>query len=118
MNSNLLEKISDLKKGIENSLHVNTSKIGITNDSGKMIIDLICNKLLSEWIEERFNNPKCSFKPIILFIDEVHRYALEKNNDGNYSSGLINIAREGRKYGIFFDITKPKRRTSNNFESN
>ena len=46
-----------------------------------------------------------SFQPIILFIDEVHRYAMEKDEDGNYLSQLINLAREGRKYGIFLFLT-------------
>ena len=77
----------------------------MTNDSGKMIIDLLCNELLSERIEKKFKDPECNFDPIILFIDEVHRYALEKDNNGNYSTGLINIAREGRKYGIFLFLT-------------
>lgn len=103
--NDLLEELSALEESKISSLYVNTSKIGITNDSRKMIIDLLCNKLLSKRREKRFENLKCEFKPIILFIDEVHRYALEKDNEGNYSSGLINIAREGRKYGIFLFLT-------------
>lgn len=104
-NYDLLVELSKLNSGRLRSLYINTSKIGMTNDSGKMIIDLLCNELLSERIEKKFKDPECNFDPIILFIDEVHRYALEKDNNGNYSTGLINIAREGRKYGIFLFLT-------------
>lgn len=101
----LLEELSTLETNKIFSLYVNTSKIGIANDSGKMIIDLVCNELLSKRRKKRFEDPECDLKPIVLFIDEVHRYALERDNEGNYSSGLINIAREGRKYGIFLFLT-------------
>lgn len=101
----LLKEISELNNKNSKSLYVNASKIGINNDSGKMVIDLLCNELLSERMAYKLDNPKCSFEPIILFIDEVHRYSLEKDVNGNYSTGLINIAREGRKYGIFLFLT-------------
>ncbi|WP_283112594.1 ATP-binding protein [Lactobacillus gallinarum] len=101
----LLKEISELNNKNSKSLYVNASKIGINNDSGKMVIDLLCNELLSERMAYKLDNPKFSFEPIILFIDEVHRYALEKDINGNYSTGLINIAREGRKYGIFLFLT-------------
>lgn len=101
----LLDELSKVSQDQIRSLYINTSKIGMTNDSGKMIIDLLYNELLSKRIEQKFEDPKCVFKPIILFIDEVHRYALEKDVNGNYSTGLINIAREGRKYGIFLFLT-------------
>ena len=86
-------------------MYINASKIGISDDSGKMILDLISRKLLQIRIEEAEKNGNMSFQPIILFIDEVHRYAMEKDEDGNYLSQLINLAREGRKYGIFLFLT-------------
>ena len=101
----LIEELSQLENNDISSLYLNASKVGITNDSGKMVIDLLCNELLSKRRKKRFEQPNCTFRPIILFIDEVHRYALEKDSEGNYSSGLINIAREGRKYGLFLFLT-------------
>lgn len=98
-----LEKIA-LDKSQDN-LYLNASKIGISDDSGKMILDLISRKLLQIRVKEAEKNESTSFQPIILFIDEVHRYAMEKDNDGNYISQLINLAREGRKYGIFLFLT-------------
>ena len=89
----------------QDNLYINASKIGISDDSGKMILDLISRKLLQIRIEEAEKNGNMSFQPIILFIDEVHRYAMEKDEDGNYLSQLINLAREGRKYGIFLFLT-------------
>lgn len=89
----------------QDNLYINALKIGISDDSGKMILDLISRKLLQIRIEEAEKNGNMSFQPIILFIDEVHRYAMEKDEDGNYLSQLINLAREGRKYGIFLFLT-------------
>ena len=60
------------------------------------MIDYVGNYLLS-------NND--SQNPFVLFIDEVHRYAKEIDEDGNYNSSLIDIAREGRKKGIFLFLT-------------
>ena len=89
----------------QDNLYINASKIGISDASGKMSLDLISRKLLQIRIEEAEKNGNMSFQPIILFIDEVHRYAMEKDEDGNYLSQLINLAREGRKYGIFLFLT-------------
>ena len=35
----------------------------------------------------------------------MHRYAKETDEDGNYVSSLIELAREGRKNGIFLFLT-------------
>lgn len=108
-NKDKKDLLSELAKFSENDdecgLNINASKIGVADDTGKMVVDLVCNELLSDRIKQKSTDPTCKFKPIILFIDEVHRYALEKDTEGNYSSGLINIAREGRKYGIFLFLT-------------
>ena len=103
---NLLDKLSDFEQGEMNkSLYINASKLCKSDDSGKMMIDLICNRILEARTEHKSNNSNYKFTPIILFIDEVHRYALEHDSEGNYSTGLIDIAREGRKYGIFMFLT-------------
>ena len=40
--------------------------------------------------------------PFVMYIDEVHRYTQDA---ANYTSGLISIAREGRKKGVFLFLT-------------
>ena len=59
-----------------------------------MIIDLISNRII--------NKKRDEVKPFVMYIDEVHRYT---QNAENYTSGLISIAREGRKKGIFLFLT-------------
>lgn len=60
-----------------------------------MIIDLISNHIIDKTDSD-------SDQPFVFFIDEVHRYIQESVSD---ISGLINIAREGRKKGIFLFLT-------------
>ena len=60
-----------------------------------MIIDLISNHIIDKIDSD-------SDQPFVFFIDEVHRYIQESVSD---ISGLINIAREGRKKGIFLFLT-------------
>ena len=49
---------------------------------------------------------KIDKSPFVLFIDEVHRYLKNYNEDENISfNQLSNIAREGRKNGIFLFLT-------------
>ena len=94
------EDEKDLLKRIDNfiinddSLYINSSKLGRDDGIGSMIIDLISNYVLQ-------NNKKNN--PFVLFIDEIHRYT--KSYGDNYVSGLTHIAREGRKNGIFLFLT-------------
>ena len=92
-----LLKILDLfmNNNLKN-MYINTSKIGIGEGIGSMIIDLISNYII--------NNKKKDNTAFVLFIDEVHRYT--KNiQSGIYQTGLTAIAREGRKKGIFLFLT-------------
>jgi len=77
------------------SLYIDTSNLGTSDEVGGMIIDLLCNHLLSAQ----------SVKPFVLFIDEVHRYTHLFGSNENFFNGLINLAREGRKKGIFLFLT-------------
>lgn len=79
----------------DNSLYIGLDNNEFPSVIGKIVIDYIGNYLLN-------NN---SQNPFIFFVDEVHRYAKEVDDDGNYSSSLIDIAREGRKKGIFLILT-------------
>lgn len=91
--SNLLEKIKKFLLG-RRSLYIDISQVDTTDGMGSAIIDIICNTIMS--------TPNKLDEPFVLFIDEVHRYT--KNIENNYM-GLVNIAREGRKKGIFLFLT-------------
>src|SRR5699024_1199507 len=80
----------------DNSLYIGLDNNEFPSVIGDIVIDYVGNYLLS-------NND--SQNPFVLFIDEVHRYAKEIDEDGNYNSSLIDIAREGRKKGMFLFLT-------------
>lgn len=82
----------------DKSLYINAKSINIADDFGKMMINIICGHFLD--IDEE----NIKRKPFILFIDEVHRYTFSSDENQDYSS-LVNIAREGRKLGIFLFLT-------------
>ena len=84
--------------GTGKSLYIDVSQIGTTDGIGGMIVDLISNYLVNLSSE--------SIKPFVMFVDEVHRYTKELNNEGfTFYTGLNSIAREGRKKGIFLFLT-------------
>ena len=91
----LLDIIDEFRACPKRSLYINTSKIGLSDSIGTMIIDLISNHIIDKIDSD-------SDQPFVFFIDEVHRYIQESVSD---ISGLINIAREGRKKGIFLFLT-------------
>lgn len=80
----------------DKSLYIGLKNNKFPSDIGQIVIDYIGEYLLE-------NNNRDN--PITLFIDEVHRYAKETDENGNYVSSLIKIAREGRKNGIFLFLT-------------
>lgn len=90
--SNVLDKFIDGYK----SLYIGLKNNKFPSTIGKIVIDYVGKYLLEK--NDRDN-------PVTLFIDEVHRYAKETDEDGNYVSSLIELAREGRKNGIFLFLT-------------
>lgn len=88
----LIEKIEEFLNGELHSLYINTTTIGISEDIGRMIIELISTYIINS--KQKDNNA------FVMFIDEVHRYSNSFGND-QYQIGLTSIAREGRKKGIF-----------------
>lgn len=63
-----------------------------------MIVDLI-----SRYINQNKTSTQDSF---VLFVDEVHRYAVKQQTDQDeYYQGLSILAREGRKQGIYLLLT-------------
>ena len=94
-NNDLLEEIDKFVNPVsKRSLYIDLSNISKTDKAGETIIELISNSLINNKAEK----DESSF---ILFIDEVHRYINSYVDD----SGLVSIAREGRKKGIFLFLT-------------
>mgnify|MGYP000002043544 FL=1 len=93
--SNLLSELDEFIRTPNTSLYINTSTLGISGGIGGMIIDLICNYVMSQ---------KVNF-PFVFFIDEVHRYTKSQYSEDEYYNGLTLIAREGRKKGVFLFLT-------------
>ncbi|MDU0451211.1 ATP-binding protein [Staphylococcus chromogenes] len=98
-NQGILEIVKNWAIGDSNkSLYIDTSKIGVTDEIGGVVIDLIANHLI--------NIDNNNINPFILFIDEIHRYTKNPSKEGNlFYTGLNSIAREGRKKGIFLFLT-------------
>lgn len=93
----LLEAIDEFCACSEGSLYIDASSIGTTDGIGATIIDLICNHVIAM--------DKSQLHPFVLFIDEVHRYTKFPDKSVAGLSGLVTIAREGRKKGIFLCLT-------------
>ncbi|WP_072557767.1 ATP-binding protein [Lactiplantibacillus plantarum] len=91
----LINELDDFIRTPEKSLYIDVSKIGVTDGIGSMIVDLISNHV----INQEYNDP------FIMFIDEAHRYTKFHTSFGEFGSGLVSIAREGRKKGIFLFLT-------------
>ena len=92
---NLLEEIDCFIHTPNSSLYINTSTLGASEGIGGMIIDLICNYILSQ----------NGIIPFVFFIDEVHRYTKSQYSEEEFHKGLTLVAREGRKKGIFLFLT-------------
>lgn len=91
----LLEEIKEFISKPNNSLYINTSALGASEGIGGMIIDLICNYVLSQR----------TIIPFVFFIDEVHRYTKSQYSEEEFHRGLTLVAREGRKKGVFLFLT-------------
>lgn len=94
----LLSELDRFLKKDNLSLYIDTSFIGSNDRIGEMIIDIICSYALKNKRSQRVT------RNFVIFIDEAHKYTKLLKND-YYSPGLISIAREGRKNGIFLFLT-------------
>lgn len=92
---NLLDEINSFIHTPDVSLYINASTLGASEGIGGMIIDLICNYILSQ----------SNIIPFVFFIDEVHRYTKSQYSEEEFHKGLTLVAREGRKKGIFLFLT-------------
>jgi len=93
--NNLLDEIDTFVHTSNSSLYINTSTLGAAEGIGGMIIDLICNFVISQ----------DNIFPFVFFIDEVHRYTKSQYSENEFHNGLTLVAREGRKRGIFLFLT-------------
>lgn len=92
---NLLDEVEAFIHTPNTSLYINSSELGASEGIGGMIIDLICNCLISQ----------DKIIPFVFFIDEVHRYTKSPYSEEEFHDGLVLLAREGRKKGIFLFLT-------------
>lgn len=92
----LLTEIEKFISGDIHSLYIDSSEIGIGDEVGAVIIDLISNYIM---LHKEKNDIG-----FVLFIDEVHRYFGDRSHR-QYQRGLTYIAREGRKKGVFLFLT-------------
>lgn len=92
--NNLFEKLKEfIDPNNPKSLYLNLSEISKTDTAGRTIVDLISKFII--------DNKTTSNPALVLFIDEVHRYISRYSEE----NGLISIAREGRKKGVFLFLT-------------
>ncbi|ANZ59894.1 ATP-binding protein [Secundilactobacillus paracollinoides] len=94
----LIDSLQQFLNDNIHSLRIDTSEIGSNDSTGGMVVDLISNYLFENKSEEN--------RAFLIFIDEVHRYTEKETDDGNENyQGLITLAREGRKKGIYLLLT-------------
>lgn len=93
--TNLFDVINDFLDDKTSCLYIDASQLGLVSELGSVVIDLICYHILQK---------KEKFTPFVFFIDEVHRYTMNDENDLK-SNGLSMAAREGRKKGMFLFLT-------------
>lgn len=93
--TNLFDVIDNFLNNQTSSLYINASQLGLVSELGSVVIDLICYHILQR--QDKFN-------PFVFFVDEVHRYTMNDENDLK-SNGLSMAAREGRKKGMFLFLT-------------
>lgn len=93
--TNLFDVINDFLDDKTFCLYIDASQLGLVSELGSVVIDLICYHILQK---------KEKFTPFVFFIDEVHRYTMNDENDLK-SNGLSMAAREGRKKGMFLFLT-------------
>ncbi|NWN99619.1 ATP-binding protein [Tetragenococcus halophilus] len=99
---NLLQQLDAFLQKPNSALYIDTSAIGTDDAIGGVIIDLISNYLISNYL---INKQRDEISPFVFFVDEVHRYTKAINSESDYYTGLTSIAREGRKKGIFLFLT-------------
>lgn len=90
--SGLGEDILSFISSDDDSLYLNLSKIRDSRKVGRFIVEYI-----SDIIMKNREEVGSSF---LIFVDEAHKYF-----DDNHTNGLIEIGREGRKYGIFLMLS-------------
>lgn len=94
--NNLFNMVDSFLNDDVKDLYIDASQIAVNDNIGRGIIDVICNYIINQSVDIK--------KPFVIFVDEVHRYTKDTSNSG-YQTALTNIAREGRKKGIYLFLT-------------
>lgn len=102
-NSSLLNAIDDFVDGDLNLLSVDLSYLPYQYNIREIVVNIIGDKLLNMSRGNKFRDV-----PLVVVLDEAHQF-LNKSLNSDYDTFSLdafdNIAKEGRKYGLFLGIT-------------
>lgn len=85
-------------KVVNKTLVIDISKVLPIVNLDQKIVSIIANEVLS--VKNKNNK-----RPVVLFIDEAHRYIPNKNKKISENNGVYKILREGRKFGTYLLLT-------------
>jgi uncharacterized protein len=100
----MLTELDEFIAGDENIFYVNFSEVPFQYNIREIVSNTIAQNLLDKARNEIFRS-----KPIVLILDEAHQFLNKKINNEDIENFRLeafdNIAKEGRKYGVFLCIT-------------
>lgn len=102
--------VNAIKTFLEEDLHnehnlfyIDVSKVPFSFDMREVVVDILGEILLNTARKERFKE-----EPLTIFIDEAHQFmhkSVDSDNNPRSLDSFENIAKEGRKYGLFLCIS-------------
>jgi hypothetical protein len=100
---NLVKSIDEFKDNNKKILCINLSSLPFQYNIREIVVNIIGDKLLN------LARDKCFItNPMVVMLDEAHQF-LNKSLSNDYDNFTLdafdNIAKEGRKYGLFLGIT-------------
>lgn len=100
---NLIESIEAFKSNDKKVLCIDLSSLPFQYNIREIVVNIIGDKLLSLARDKHFIT-----SPMVVMLDEAHQF-LNKSLSNDYDNFTLdafdNIAKEGRKYGLFLGIT-------------
>lgn len=92
--------LRDDERSAPSVLRIDFSGISFDFSMREVVVDLLSSHLLSQARKGLFN---C--EPLVLCVDEAHQFlnksSISDNGERLFMNGVSNIAKEGRKYGLF-----------------
>lgn len=81
-------------KVVNKTLVIDISRVRPIGQLDQKIVSIIANSVLTA-------KKKNNVRPVVLYIDEAHRYIPKKNKKVSENNGIYKILREGRKFGCY-----------------